>query len=91
MKLTTRCGSATVDGLNEALSAKAVEAKVLRCTRVRVDTTVVPATSRSDQLRAVGESGEPDRGRWATDPSRRRRGPTKDRDRYRAAGRRATT
>jgi len=43
MKLTTRCGSAAVDGLNEALLAKAVEAKVIRTTRVRVDTTVVPA------------------------------------------------
>jgi IS5 family transposase len=43
MKLTTRCGSAAVDGLNEALLAKAVEAKVLRCNRIRVDTTVVPA------------------------------------------------
>ena len=43
MKLTTRCGSTAVDGLNEALLAKAVEAKLLRCTRVRVDTTVVPA------------------------------------------------
>jgi IS5 family transposase len=35
MKLTTRCGSSAVDGLNEALSAKAAEAKLLRCTRVR--------------------------------------------------------
>jgi IS5 family transposase len=43
MKLTTRCGSAAVDGLNEALLAKAIEAKVLRCNRIRVDTTVVPA------------------------------------------------
>jgi transposase, IS5 family len=43
MKLTTRCGSAAVDGLNEALLAKAVEAKVLRCSRIRVDTTVVPS------------------------------------------------
>src|SRR5512132_4583313 len=43
MKLTTRCGSAAVDGLNEALLAKAAEAKLLRCTRVRVDTTVVPS------------------------------------------------
>ena len=33
MKLTTRCGSAAVDGLNEALLAKAVEAKVLRTPR----------------------------------------------------------
>ena len=43
MKLTTRCGSVAVDGLNEALLAKAAEAKLLRCTRVRVDTTVVPS------------------------------------------------
>jgi IS5 family transposase len=33
MKLTTRCGSAAVDGLNEALLAKAAEAKVLRTSR----------------------------------------------------------
>ena len=43
MKLSTRCGSTAVDGLNEALLAKAVEAKVLRTSRVRADTTVVPA------------------------------------------------
>ena len=43
MKLTTRCGSAAVDGLNEALLAKAAESKVLRTNRIRVDTTVVPA------------------------------------------------
>ena len=43
MKLTTRCGSAAVEGLNEALLAKAAEAKVLRCSRVRVDTIVVPS------------------------------------------------
>ena len=43
MKLTTRCGSVAVNGLNEALLAKAVAAKVLRTTKVRVDTTVVPA------------------------------------------------
>ena len=43
MKLTTRCGSTAVNGLNEALLAKAAEAKVLRTNRVRADTTVVPA------------------------------------------------
>jgi IS5 family transposase len=43
MKLTTRCGSAAVDGLNETLIAKAVEAKVIRTSKIRVDTTVVPA------------------------------------------------
>ena len=43
MKLTTRCGSAAIDGLNEALLAKAAEAKLLRTNRIRVDTTVVPA------------------------------------------------
>ncbi len=43
MKLTSRCGTAAIDGLNEALLAKAVEAKVLRTSRLRADTTVVPA------------------------------------------------
>ena len=43
MKLTTRCGSAAVDGLNEALLTKAVQAKVLRTDRLRADTTVVAA------------------------------------------------
>ena len=41
--MTTRCGSVAVDGLNEALLAKAAETKLLRTNRVRADTTVVPA------------------------------------------------
>lgn len=43
MKLTTRCGCAAVAGCNEALLAKAAEAKLLRTTRLRADTTVVCA------------------------------------------------
>jgi transposase, IS5 family len=43
MKITTRCGSSAVDGLNEALLAKAQAAKVLKTNKVRADTTVVPA------------------------------------------------
>jgi IS5 family transposase len=43
MKITTRCGQAAVDGLNDALLARAVEAKVLKTNRVRADTTVVEA------------------------------------------------
>ena len=43
MKLTTRCGVTAVDGLNEALLAKAAATKLLRTTRVRADTTVIPA------------------------------------------------
>jgi len=43
MKITTRCGTSAVDGLNEALLAKAVTAKVLKTNRVRADTTVVEA------------------------------------------------
>jgi len=43
MKITTRCGSSAVDGLNEALLAKAQGAKVLKTNKVRADTTVVPA------------------------------------------------
>ena len=43
MKLTTRCGTAAVDGCNEALLAKAADARLLRTCRLRADTTVVPA------------------------------------------------
>jgi transposase, IS5 family len=43
MKLTTRCGEEAVAGLNEALLAKAAQAKLLRTNRIRVDTTVVAA------------------------------------------------
>lgn len=43
MKITTRCGTGAVAGLNEALLAKAVAAKVLKTNRVRADTTVVAA------------------------------------------------
>jgi IS5 family transposase len=43
MKITTRCGATAVEGLNEALLAKAVEARVLKTNRVRADTTVIEA------------------------------------------------
>ena len=76
MKLTTRCGSAAVDGLNEALLAKAAEAKLLRTTRVRADTTVVPANVAyptdsgllAKAVRRIAATGQ-------ADPGRRRRGP----------------
>jgi IS5 family transposase len=43
MKITTRCGDATVAALNETLLAKAVEAKLVKTGKVRADTTVVSA------------------------------------------------
>lgn len=43
MKITTRCGERAVNELNEALLAKAAEARVLKMNRVRADTTVVEA------------------------------------------------
>jgi IS5 family transposase len=43
MKLTKRFGPAVVEALNQALLARAGEAKVLRTARLRADTTVVPA------------------------------------------------
>jgi IS5 family transposase len=43
MKLTSRCGQDAVAGLNEMLWAKASAAKLLRTTRARADTTVIPA------------------------------------------------
>lgn len=43
MKLTTRCGAGAVAGLNETLQAKATGAKLLRTSKLRADTTVVPS------------------------------------------------
>jgi IS5 family transposase len=90
MKLTTRCGSVAVDGLNEALLAKAAEAKLLRCARVRVDTTVVPAnvaypTDSGLLAKAVRRIATTGRRIQAAGGATR----TKVRDRSRAAGKRA--
>ena len=90
MKLTTRCGSAAVAGLNEALLAKAAEAKLLRTNRVRVDTTVVPSnvsypTDSGLLAKAIGRiAATTGRIQWAGGAVR-----TKVRNRSRAAGRRA--
>lgn len=43
LKITSRCGPKLVEELNEALLAKAAEAKLVRLDRVRVDSTVVEA------------------------------------------------
>ncbi len=43
MKITSRCGEGAIHDLNEALLAKAYENKVIKCDRVRADTTVVEA------------------------------------------------
>jgi IS5 family transposase len=43
MKITTRCGSATINALNAELIAVAVEAGVVEVDWLRADTTVVPA------------------------------------------------
>ena len=88
MKLTTRCGSAAVDGLNEALLAKAVEAKVLRMSKIRVDTTVVPAnvaypTDSGLLAKAINRIAATGRRIRAAGGAVR----TKLRDRSRAAGR----
>ena len=90
MKLTTRCGSAAVDGLNEALLAKAAEAKLLRTNRIRVDTTVVAAnvaypTDSGLLAKATRRIGGAAKRIQAAGGATR----TKLRDRSRAAGRRA--
>jgi IS5 family transposase len=90
MKLTTRCGSAAIDGLNQTLLAKAAEAKVLRCSRIRVDTTVVPSnvaypTDSGLLAKAVNRIAATGRRIQAAGGAVR----TKVRDRSRAAGRRA--
>ena len=43
MKITTRCGEATVSALNEKLLEKANAAHLIKVDKVRADTTVVPA------------------------------------------------
>src|SRR5918911_5388005 len=62
MKITTRCGSEVIEQLNEALLAKAHEAKLLRVGKVRADTTVVSAnvdypTDAGLLAKAVGRIG----------------------------------
>jgi IS5 family transposase len=90
MKLTSRCGSAAVDGLNEALMAKAAEAKLLRTSRLRADTTVVPAnvsypTDSGLLAKAVRRIAATGRRIQAAGGAAR----TRTRDRSRAAGSRA--
>jgi len=43
MKITTRCGSQAIAELNDALLAKALEARVLKTNKVRADSTVIEA------------------------------------------------
>jgi IS5 family transposase len=74
MKLTTRCGSAAVEGLNEALLAKAAEAKLLRSDPGRHNRGALERRI-PDRLRAVGEGGPADRRHRPPDPGRRWRGP----------------
>jgi IS5 family transposase len=90
MKLTTRCGSTAVEGLNEALLAKATEAKVLRTTKLRADTTVVPSnvsypTDSGLLAKAIGRMAATGKRIQAEGGAMR----TKVRDRSRAAGKRA--
>ena len=87
MKLTTRCGTAAVDGLNEALLAKAAGARLLRTARLRADTTVVPANvcypADSGLLaKAIGRIAATGRRIQAAGGATR----TRVRDRSRAAG-----
>ncbi|MGV1050471.1 MAG: ISNCY family transposase [Solirubrobacterales bacterium] len=90
MKLTSRCGPAAVDGLNEALLAKAADAKLLRTSRLRADTTVVPGnvsypTDSGLLAKAVRRIAVTGRRIQAAGGATR----TKVRDRSRAAGKRA--
>ena len=90
MKITTKCGDATVAALNDALLAKAAAAKLLRVNRVRADTTVVPAavaypTDSGLLAKAVGQIARTVARVKAAGGARR----TRSRDRRRAAGRRA--
>ena len=90
MKLTSRCGDTAVAGLNEALLAKAAEAKLLRTDKVRADTTVVEAavaypTDSGLLAKAVGGIARTVKRIQAADGATR----TRVRDRSRSAGQRA--
>jgi transposase, IS5 family len=90
MKLTARCGSAGVAGLNEVLLARAAGEKLLRTARLRADTTVVPAnvaypTDSGLLARAVRRIAATGRRVQAAGGATR----TRVRDRSRAAGKRA--
>ncbi len=68
MKITTRCGETAIDGLNEALLAKAHEDKLVRLDKVRADTTVVEAnvaypTDSGLLAKGVAKLARLDRGR----------------------------
>jgi len=90
MKLTTRCGTAAIVGCNQALLAKAADAKLLRTNRLRADTTVVPADVAyptdsgllAKAIRRIAATGR--RIQSAGGATR-----TRLRDRSRAAGKRA--
>ena len=90
MKLTTRCGAVAVQGLNETLLAKATDAKLLRTSKLRADTTVVPSNVSyptdsgllSKAIRRMAVTGK--RIQAAGGATR-----TRVRDRSRAAGKRA--
>src|SRR6201997_796607 len=92
MKLTTRCGEGAVAGLNEALLAKATEAKLLRTNKVRADTTVVEGdvgypTDTGLLAKAVGSMARTVERIKAAGAAIR----TRARDRRRSVGRRART
>lgn len=90
MKITTRCGPATIAALNETLLAKAAKAKVVKLDKVRADTTVVEAnvarpTDSGLLAKAVGRLNRLVERIHTAGGARR----TRMRDRRRAAGRRA--
>jgi transposase, IS5 family len=90
MKITTRCGEEAVASLNETLLRKAAGHKVVRCDKVRADTTVVAAnvsypTDCGLLATAVGRIARLVERIHAAGGAAR----TKVRDRRRAAGRRA--
>ena len=90
VKITSRCGEQAVEELNEALVAKAAQAKVLRMHKVRADTTVVEANVAypvDSSLLAKGVARLVKLGRSTKAQGLARR--TKLRDRSRGAHRRA--
>jgi transposase, IS5 family len=90
MKITTRCGPAAVEQLNDALLEQAAEAKLVRMHKVRTDTTVIEAdvaypTDSGLLAKAISRIGASVKKVKAAGGAKR----TSTRDRSRSAGKRA--
>ena len=89
MKITSRCGTDAIDGLNNALLAKAHGDKLIRLDKVRADTTVVEANVAYPTDSGLLAKGVAKLGRLAAQVKAAGLATTTFRDRTRSGARRA--